>query len=192
MYFYYCDGASRNNGKKDETKDVLGSYGGVLVKEDGEILKLYNHTFKNVTNNQMELLGFIKPIIEIMNSYKKDNSPKIEIHVVSDSQYLIKGITEWMPNWKKKGWKNSSNKIIENIEMWKIIDTIINDDTFNFTFEWVKGHTKNPEKLSNEYFNNICDKLANKSIDKFLENGSKETLVFNEELNTLKDILLML
>lgn len=182
-YILYCDGASRNNGKKNEDKEVLGSYGCVLLDETGKIIMKGGKTFRDVTNNQMELLGFIQPVSTII---KSNNIRKL--HVVSDSQYLIKGITEWLYGWKKRFWKNSSGSSIKNLELWQIIDEILNSNSIEFTFEWVKGHTKKPEVSSNEYYNNMCDQLANESIDNYYENN-KNISSFNENLILIKKIL---
>ena len=186
-FIFYSDGASRNNGNKDQNKIVLGSYGFVFLNKHGKILMKEGKVYQDVTNNQMELLGFIEPIIHLINYYFK-NSNNNHIHVVSDSQYLIKGILEWMPNWKNNNWKNSSGAKIKNIELWKMIDKIINLNFVDFSFEWVKGHSKKPEMSSNEFYNNLCDTIANEYLDHYKINNTLNSY-YNETINNLNKIL---
>ena len=190
-FIFYCDGASRNNGNKNQNEMVLGSYGCVFLNKNGRILMKGGKVYKDVTNNQMELLGFIQPMISLINTYFK-NSNNNHVHIVSDSQYLIKGILEWMPNWKNNNWKNSSGAKIKNIELWKMIDKIINLDFVDFSFEWVKGHSKKPEEGSNEFYNNLCDTIANYYLDNCDKNNFKSNngyFIFNETINSLNKIL---
>ena len=191
MYYFYSDGASRNNGKKDISRGVYGSFGSYFTDYEGNVIKRFSESYPNVTNNQMELFGFIRPIMYIMSNWAEltNNDPDKTIHIVSDSQYLIKGINEWMSGWKSRGWRNSTGRMVDNLDLWLIINKIIINQNFNMTFEWVRGHNKVFEPYSNEYFNDLCDKLANKCIDKFIAGDQKKKYTFLEQVDQIKNDL---
>lgn len=175
--FFYSDGASKNNGKKDPNIEVLGSFASLIVNENNKILIKDSNSFENVTNNQMELFGFIKAAYNFFLRYQ--GGEEYEINVISDSQYLIKGVNEWMNGWKRKGWKN-----VKNLCMWLLIDDILNfNNKIKFKFEWVKGHSGKTVDLNTNnyiYFNEQCDSLAVNSIK------NQSTLKdFNNELNKI-------
>ena len=112
---------------------------GIVVLIDGEIQDKLSFGDIMTTNNQMELQAAIAGI-----QYVKQTYPGSEITVYTDSNYVVKGMTEWMVGWKKRKW----NKV-KNVELWKILDTIGNE----CSFVWVKAHA------DNEY-NNLADELA--------------------------------
>ena len=88
---------------------------------------------KNTTNNQMELLAPIKALTKI---------PKgSNVQVFTDSKYVKSGITEWIHNWKKNGWKTSNKQSVKNKELWIELDNLSND--FEVKWIWVKGHSTN-------------------------------------------------
>ena len=95
----------------------------VMEKSGGE---------KNTTNNKMEMTA----VIEALN-FIKSNDIK-ECNVFSDSQYVIKGITEWIYSWKKKGWKNAAGQAVKNKELWMEIDAL--SANISIKWNWVKGH----------------------------------------------------
>jgi ribonuclease HI len=74
-----------------------------------------------------------------------------DIDICSDSQYVVKGITEWMADWKKKAWKNSAGKPVKNITLWQTLDILCSKR--KVIWSWVRGHIGHPE-------NEICDRLA--------------------------------
>ena len=74
----------------------------------------------------------------------------------SDSSYVLKGITDWMPNWKKRGWKTASKTAVKNEDLWRRLDALIVSHQIEWL--WVKGHSGN---IGNER----ADQLANKGID---------------------------
>jgi ribonuclease HI len=98
------------------------------------------------TNNRMELTAVIKAIeaLEI-------NEESYEIHIYTDSQYLTKGISEWLDKWIKNNWKTSSGKEVENRDLWERLYNLSQRHKIN-TF-WIKGHSGHPE-------NEHCDKIA--------------------------------
>ena len=184
--YIYSEGGSYNNGYKDPNKPMFGSYGSIIVKNN-EIIKEYTSYFKDITNNQGELYGFIKAIMQFIKSYKSGDV--YHIIVVSDSQYLVNGVNLYLDGWKKKGWKTASGDEVKNKEMWKIIDYIINfSDNILFEFQWQRGHkgkkvTK--EEDPNIYFNEYCDSLATGSINKALKDLEEHVC---SEIN-FKDII---
>ena len=93
---------------------------------------------KDTTNNQMELLAPIKALKKI---------PKgSNVIIFTDSKYVKSGITEWIHNWKKNGWKTASKQPVKNKELWTELDNLNNE--FKIKWNWVKGHSA--DKLNNE------------------------------------------
>jgi len=93
---------------------------------------------KNATNNQMELLAPIKALKKI--------SKGSEVQIFTDSKYLKLGITEWIHNWKKNGWKTANKQKVKNKELWTELDLLTNE--FKIKWSWVKAHST--DKLNNE------------------------------------------
>lgn len=115
---------------------------------------------RHTTNNKMELLAAIKGL-EAINKFPS------KVKIVSDSQYVIKGLSEWMKNWKKNNWRNSKNQAVANKELWIRLDTLC--QTHDVEWEWVKGH--NDHEL-----NERCDHLAKSQAEK-----QKDINGFNKE-----------
>ena len=105
---------------------------------------------KNTTNNQMELLAPIEALKKIPKGSK--------VQIFTDSKYVKSGITEWIHNWKKNGWKTASKKPVKNKELWMALDTVISKHEIEW--HWVKGH-------SGDENNEIADQLARKYIEKY-------------------------
>ena len=138
-YKIYTDGACTGN-------PGPGGWGAVIFDQDDK-QKNISGSEKNTTNNRMELLAAIMSLKKI-----KSNS---EVIIFTDSTYVKNGITEWMKNWKKNGWKNSSKKPVKNKDLWVKLDKLC--ETNNVSWKWVKGHSSNE-------FNNLADELATKAI----------------------------
>ena len=98
---------------------------------------------KATTNNQMELLAPIKALKKIPKGSK--------VQIFTDSKYVKSGITEWIHNWKKNGWKTANKKDVSNKELWIELDLLNNE--FEISWDWVKAH-------SNDELNNEVDLLA--------------------------------
>lgn len=98
--------------------------------------------FAGVTNNQMELFAVIEAFLYIVET----NLNPTKVTVFSDSQYVVKGLTEWIPGWKAKNWKN-----VKNVGIWKQLDQLYS--ALPVALEWVRGHDGNPG-------NETVDKLA--------------------------------
>ena len=93
---------------------------------------------ENTTNNQMELLAPIKALNKIPRDSK--------IQIFTDSKYVKSGITEWIHNWKKNGWKTANKQSVKNKELWTELDLLT--EKFEIKWSWVKGHST--DKLNNE------------------------------------------
>jgi len=100
------------------------------------------------TNNRMELTA----AIEALNALKGHS----RVILYTDSKYVMDGINEWMPNWKKRGWKTSAKKPVKNKDLWQALDEATGRHQINW--RWVKGHNGNPG-------NEMADELANLGID---------------------------
>ena len=149
----YTDGACKGNPGD-------GGWGAVIIIDNKE--KRICGGVKNTTNNCMELLAAIKSL-EYFDEKKS-------IKIYTDSKYVRDGITKWIISWKKNEWKTSQNKEVKNIELWKKLDELCNIHTVEWN--WVKGH-------SNNYYNELADKLANDGI---------ETLKLNEKYSEISEI----
>jgi len=135
----YTDGACRGN-------PGPGGWG-VLLQYGQNKKELYGGEAQT-TNNRMELLAVIKAL-ESLN-----RSCKVILH--SDSQYVLKGITQWLANWKRKNWKTTAKKPVKNADLWRRLDAEV--QKHQVEWKWVKGH-------SGELGNEQADQLANKGID---------------------------
>ncbi len=106
---------------------------------------------RETTNNRMEMMA----VIEGLRALKKPSS----VEIVTDSQYVGQGLTEWMPKWKLRGWKLPGNKPVKNLDLWQELDRLVTMHKIKFTH--VRGHTGHPE-------NERCDELAVAAYQQFL------------------------
>ena len=134
----YADGSSLGN-------PGPGGWGAIL--EYNGIQKQFSGGEKNTTNNKMELTAIIEGL-------KKLKEP-CEVEIISDSNYVVKAINEWLDSWIKTNWKN---KKVKNIELWEKYLEVSKPHKIKAT--WIKGHNGHRE-------NEICDKLAKKEASKF-------------------------
>ncbi len=135
----FTDGSSRGN-------PGPGGWGAIVVSET--TAQELGGREDMTTNNRMELLG----AIESLNSVDSANP----IIFYSDSQYVIKGMTEWIAGWQKKGWKNSQKKAVLNRDLWERL--LEASEGKNIKWTYVKGHAENPG-------NNRCDEIATTFAD---------------------------
>jgi ribonuclease HI len=140
----YSDGGCRGN-------PGPGGWGVLLRYQSVE--KSYYGAEAHTTNNRMELMGAIKGL----EALKKPCT----VELYTDSQYVRKGMSEWIINWKKKGWKNSQKEPVKNMDLWQQLDALAAQHSI--TWHWVKGHSGHPE-------NEMADELANRAIDELLQN----------------------
>lgn len=137
--YIYTDGACRGN-------PGPGGWGALMRFQDTE--KEFFGGENNTTNNRMEMMASIQALSQL--------SRPCEVILTTDSQYVRKGITEWIINWKKRGWKTANKKTVKNSDLWKQLDELV--QKHEVTWHWVKGHSGHPE-------NERADELANKGID---------------------------
>ncbi|MBT6319827.1 MAG: ribonuclease HI, partial [Porticoccaceae bacterium] len=85
----------------------------------------------DTTNNRMELTAVIEGLSAL--------TQPCQVELSSDSTYVLKGIQEWMPNWKKRGWKTAAKKPVKNVDLWQKLDAVIGEHKIDW--RWVKGHS---------------------------------------------------
>ena len=113
-----------------------GGWAAIII-DDGKKTQIKGSK-KNTTNNQMELLAPIQALKKIPKGSK--------VQIFTDSKYVKSGITEWIDNWKKNGWKTANKQPVKNKELWTELDLLSNE--FDIKWIWVKGHST--DKLNNE------------------------------------------
>jgi ribonuclease HI len=146
--FIYADGACRGN-------PGPGGYGVLLKYNDrfGKLtIKEIKGAEKDTTNNKMELTAAIKGL--------KTLKEPCHATIVSDSNYLIHGMTKWVYAWLKKGWKTSDKMPVKNRELWEELINL--SKRHRIEWKWIKGHNGHPE-------NERADELANEAIDELLK-----------------------
>jgi len=136
----FTDGACRGN-------PGPGGWGVLLRYKDKE-KQLYDGEL-NTTNNRMELMAAIMALESLTSPY--------QVRLMTDSQYVKKGITEWIENWIKRGWKTANKEPVKNVDLWQRLHTATQKHQIDW--QWVKGHSGHAE-------NEIADSLANQGIDK--------------------------
>lgn len=139
----FTDGACRGN-------PGPGGWGAVMRYRGHE--KTLHGGEAQTTNNRMELMAAIKALETLTRPCR--------VRLTTDSQYVMKGITEWMANWKKRGWKTSGKQPVKNVDLWQRLDQAL--APHQVEWEWVRGHTGHPE-------NEWADQLANRGIDELSE-----------------------
>ena len=108
------------------------------------------------TNNRMEL----QAVIEALGALKRP----CDVALYLDSEYVRKGITEWIQGWKAKGWVTASKEPVKNVELWKQLDALVQGSGHRIDWRWVKGHAGDPG-------NERADALANKGVELALKKG---------------------
>lgn len=133
-----------------------GSWAAFAQNNIGEVIFESSSFDGNTTNNRMELQGVINGLLRVIDhSGNKSNS--FEVFVYSDSKYVVDGANQWMPNWKKNGWKKADQKIPENLVLWQKLDLVLSDKCFiKVHLHWVKGHAGHAQ---NEYCDRLCQTL---------------------------------
>ncbi|MBA3660557.1 MAG: ribonuclease HI [Gammaproteobacteria bacterium] len=137
--YIYTDGACRGN-------PGPGGWGALL--RYGEHEKRIYGAESATTNNRMELMAAIQALAALKQ--------KCKIELYTDSQYVQKGITQWLTQWKARGWKRADKKSVKNADLWQSLDHEVK--RHEVTWHWVKGHSGHVE-------NELADQLANLAID---------------------------
>ena len=131
-----------------------GGYAAIIQMRDGGTIireKAYKGGQTDTTNNRMELTA----AIEALSKIKKHRDLPITIR--TDSQYLVKAMTEWLSGWKARSWRKADKKPVENRDLFEQLDEF--DQNLNITWEWVRGH-------SGDELNEKVDRLAHKEAEK--------------------------
>ena len=110
----------------------------------------------NTTNNRMELMAAIRSVEALTRP--------CSVTLYTDSEYVKKGITEWLPNWKRRGWKTADKKPVKNADLWKRLDSAVS--RHDVQWRWVRGHSGHPE-------NERVDALARAAIKRVSGRGSR-------------------
>lgn len=137
----YTDGACKGN-------PGPGGWG-VLLKSGATEKELFGGEL-GTTNNRMELTA----VIEALGALKRP----CQITLYLDSEYVRKGITEWIHGWKAKGWRTSTKQPVKNVELWQKLDALVAGGGHKIDWRWVKGHAGDPG-------NERADALANKGVE---------------------------
>jgi ribonuclease HI len=140
----YTDGACKGN-------PGPGGWGALLIA--GEHRKELFGGEPATTNNRMELTGAIEALAALKRACR--------VHLYTDSQYVRLGITEWLPQWKRRGWKTADRKPVKNADLWELLDAQIQRHEVHW--HWVKGHSGHP-------LNERADELANEGIKRLAVN----------------------
>lgn len=135
----YTDGACKGN---------PGPGGWGVLLESGTHRKELCGGERNTTNNRMELTA----VIQALQAVRRP----IRVRVHTDSQYVQKGITEWIHAWKKRGWLTADRKPVKNVDLWRALDEVASRHDIEWL--WVKGHAGHPG-------NERADALANHGVD---------------------------
>jgi ribonuclease HI len=138
----FTDGACSGNPGPGGWAALIRNHGDERILSGGE---------SRTTNNRMEMTAAIMAL-ESLNSSRK-------VRLTTDSQYLKLGITEWIRDWKKRGWLTSSKKPVKNVDLWQRLDSAA--ARHEIEWEWVRGHNLHTE-------NELVDEAAKKAMKKFM------------------------
>ena len=141
----YTDGACKGN-------PGPGGWGVLLQAPDGTEKELCGGE-RETTNNRMEMLA----VIEALKALKRPTD--VILHL--DSQYVLKGITEWLAGWKARGWKTATKQAVKNVDLWQQLDALVMQAGHHIEWRWVKGHAGDPG-------NERADALANRGVAQVL------------------------
>lgn len=139
----YTDGACKGN-------PGPGGWGALLRAGDGTVKEIFGGE-PGTTNNRMEMMA----VIQALRLLKRPC--QVTLHL--DSQYVLKGITEWLAGWKAKGWKTAAKQPVKNVDLWQQLDQLVSAHGHAIEWQWVKGHAGDPG-------NERADALANLGVER--------------------------
>ena len=137
----YTDGACKGN-------PGPGGWGALLIS--GATEKELCGGELGTTNNRMEMMA----VIEALTALKRP----CQVTLYLDSEYVRKGITEWISGWKARGWRTAAKQPVKNVELWQRLDALVTAGGHSIDWRWVKGHAGNPG-------NERADALANRGVE---------------------------
>jgi ribonuclease HI len=137
----YTDGACKGN-------PGPGGWDVLMRSTDGSVKELSGGE-RETTNNRMEMMA----VIQALSALKRP----CEVTLHLDSQYVLKGITEWLAGWKAKGWKTAAKQPVKNVDLWQQLDQLVSQAGHRIDWRWVKGHAGDPG-------NEQADALANLGV----------------------------
>ena len=139
----YTDGACRGN-------PGPGGWGAIL--QYGERTRELWGSEANTTNNRMELTAAIRALEAL--------SRRCDVVLFTDSKYVRHGIEDWLPQWKRRGWRTASRKPVKNVDLWQELDALVQGHEVDW--QWVRGHSGNDG-------NERADELANRGVDELID-----------------------
>ncbi|MDP3134770.1 MAG: ribonuclease HI [Burkholderiaceae bacterium] len=137
----YTDGACKGN-------PGPGGWG-VLMMSGATEKEIFGGEL-GTTNNRMEMMAVIQGLEALTRP--------CQVTLYLDSQYVLKGITEWLPGWKARGWRTASKQPVKNVELWQRLDQVVSQGGHIIDWRWVRGHDGNPG-------NERADALANRGVE---------------------------
>ena len=144
----YTDGACKGN-------PGPGGWGVLLRSPSGQEKELFGGEL-NTTNNRMELMA----VIQALQALKRP----CDVALYLDSEYVRKGITEWIHGWKAKGWRTAAKQPVKNADLWQELDVLVHEGEHAIEWHWVKGHAGHVE-------NERADGLANRGVSAVLSSA---------------------
>lgn len=124
----------------------------MLLSQGGTEKELFGGEL-GTTNNRMEMMA----VIEALAALKRPCS----VILYLDSEYVRKGITEWIHGWKARGWRTAAKAPVKNVDLWQRLDALVGSSGHTIDWRWVKGHAGDPG-------NERADMLANKGVERAL------------------------
>jgi len=166
----FTDGSSRGN-------PGPGGYGAVVViphdnsSSEKTVVEL-GGGYENTTNNRMELTAVIQALAYCCDTNKQGDS--IHVRIYTDSRYVLKGVTQWVPVWKQNGWKTKNNNDVKNIDLWKRLERLIH--YFSVDWQLLKGH-------AGIVGNERADEIATAFADTFVQTSDTSINLYNGPLS---------
>ena len=148
----HLDESCLGNGREGENPGGAGGLIEVRVKGAIERRDVFLSAPAS-TNNRMALAG-AAAVLDVLAGKGR----RFQVTLVSDSQYLVRGITEWVPGWKARGWRRQAGPI-ENLELWQAL--VLQNARHDTTWRWVRGHAGHPK---NEYANDLAIRAAKEQV----------------------------